>query len=201
MKTLAADDVNDDSAALRSLARRLDPASAHALQVRRNALDLFDALGPIHGLTGRDRAILEAAALLHDIGYTKGPVGHHKTARDMILAMDIPGLDEEERTLAALTARYHRKSHPRPEHKLYRDLPHGDQDRVRRLAAILRMGDGLDRAHEASVSAIEAAITSDVIEIRVRQRKPIELDIWGANRKRELAEEVFGRAVRIVRMP
>lgn len=197
---MAAGRENDESAALRRLARRIDPEPEHAFQVRRNALALFDALEPLHGLHSRDRAILEAAALLHDIGYARGAAGHHKTSRDMILAMDIPGLDGEERMMAAATARYHRKGHPQPSHKVYRDLPEPNRERVRRLAALLRIGDGLDRAHAASVSGIEAAIGPDAVEIRVRQRRPGDLDIWGANRKRELFEEVFGRPVRILAM-
>ena len=45
---------------------------------RAGASLLFDQLRPLHGLEDRDRKILQAAALLHDIGQFVSYKGHHK---------------------------------------------------------------------------------------------------------------------------
>jgi exopolyphosphatase/guanosine-5'-triphosphate,3'-diphosphate pyrophosphatase len=55
-------------AAAVSLGRRFHFDEAHAQQVSRLALALFDQLEPLHGLGGKERRLLLAGALLHDIG-------------------------------------------------------------------------------------------------------------------------------------
>ncbi len=147
---------------------------------------------------GRERRLLHAAALLHDIGHTISVFQHHKHARDLILQEDLPGFSDEERRMIACVARYHRKAHPQPTHKIYRDLSGGDQETVARLAALLRIGDGLDRSHGASTRSLRVMRTACSLRIYVSQRRPNDIDIWGANRKRQLFEDIFGLEVEII---
>ena len=86
-------------------ARTYDPDPAHNEQVTILALDLFDGLRSLHGYGPKERRLLEIAGRLHDIGWSRVVSGkHHKLSRDMILELDIPGLDERDR----LSVRPHR---------------------------------------------------------------------------------------------
>src|SRR5690606_20890465 len=50
----------------------------HSLQVARLALELFDGTAEWHGLGDTERELLEAAALLANVGLFVSHSGHHK---------------------------------------------------------------------------------------------------------------------------
>lgn len=176
----------------------LDSGDPHAAQVCRLALQLFDATVPLHGLGLPARRILQAAALLHDIGLAFSAKQHHKHAQALIRKRNLPGFVAHERDLVACVARYHRKALPKPEHPVYGDLSAEDQRCVQWLAGLLRIADGLDRAHDAAVRRVTVRILSGRLEIEARLARPHACAIEGARRKRDLLESVTGRIVAIV---
>jgi len=186
-------DLSDDAgllaAAKYALAHDDDPA--HAFQVCRLAVRLFEHTTAAHGLSSHDKRILAAAALLHDLGWTTRPEAHQKGSRDIILQASLPGFDEETIKMIALVARYHGKTYPANTHKIYRDLSETAQAEVKKLAAILRIADGLDRTHAGTVKSLEARLKADVLTIAVRQEPRSAIDIMGANRKKGLFEDLF----------
>lgn len=184
--------------ALFRLARKRNLEPEHAFQVRKNAERLFAVLAPLHGLTADAWKLLEVAALLHDIGMREGVRRHHKHSRDRILAQDWPGLDSEERAVVACVARYHRKGLPQSKHRIYGELSSDQQELVRQLAGILRIADGLDRAHRAAVCAIQGECDDARVLLRVGLRRESPEDIAGALRKAELFTQEFGRTLEIV---
>src|SRR5690606_15111001 len=102
----------------------------------------------LHGLEGPDRTLLMAAALLHDCGKLISSNRHHKHSRYLILHSGIEGLDESEVDMVAMIARYHRGPRPRKTHSRYGELDSSDRKRVKKLAALLRIADGLDSDHD-----------------------------------------------------
>ena len=178
------------------LMERLDPEPSHALQVCRLALQIFDQLIPLHGLGEEERLILECAALLHDIGWNTKPSAHHKGSRDTILSEPFCGLDDHQRLLVALVARYHRKSHPHPKHNGYGDLPPDKRRLVRILASFLRIADGLDRSHTDNVKEIVCeAYGGDELHMRLATRVDPRTELYGLRKKISLFEEEFGLEV------
>lgn len=184
-------------ASIRRLARIVDPEPEHVFQVCRLAERLFDRTVSIHGLGKKARRWLSAAALLHDAGHTIAERGHHKHARDLILGYEMPGFSETERAAVAMIARYHRKAHPSESHKVFCDLDSDSKSLVTKLAAILRITDGLDRAHDAAVRDLRTKLLDSRIEIIAVLRRPSPTDLWGGQRKRGLFEETFGLEVTI----
>lgn len=168
-----------------------DPEPAHAVQVCRVSLYLFDCTQALHAMGEHERRLLAAAALLHDIGWPVRPDAHHKGSRDLILAAELPGVPDEEKRVLACIARYHRKAHPDGKHKVYRDLDAESQRTVTRLAAILRIADGLDRSHCAAAEGLRAEYLGDTVRVHVVQREANATDLWGAARKQQLFEEEF----------
>ncbi len=185
-------------ASVRRLAREIDPEPEHVFQVCKLAEILFDRTTDIHGLGADARRLLSAGALLHDIGHTISEQGHHKHARDLILGYELPGFSDTERATVAMIARYHRKAHPSNSHKVFCDLDCESQALVTKLAAILRIADGLDRAHDAAVRDVRTMMQDTRIEIVAVLRRPSPTDLWGGQRKRGLFEETFGLEVEII---
>ena len=136
---------------IRQLADRCDDDPAHSAHVARLAVELFDALAPIHGLDATAREYLEAGALLANVGLVVAHSKHHLHAYYVIRNSELAGLTDAEIEVIAQIARYHRKSAPKPSHPDFAALPPADQDLVRALAAILRVAIGLDRSHQARV--------------------------------------------------
>lgn len=174
-----------------AVALRLDPEPAHALHVCKLAVTLFNRTRTLHGMDRAERRLLEAAALLHDTGYSKGPDKHHKRARDLILTLGLPGLSDEEHRVVACIARYHRGCAPKPTHNVFRDLPPARQQHVAMLAALLRLADGLDRSHLQSTHIQRCERRNGALRITVAQHEPNEADLWGAEKKSDLAAQVF----------
>lgn len=182
----------------RGFAENHDPDLDHAFQVTESGLALFDCTRDLHGLGDREQRLLHAAALMHDTGYETQPMKHHKGSRDMILGSKMGGFSMQELMMVACIARYHRKSDPDKSHKVYRDLDSEAQSVVERLAAILRVADGLDRSHLMSAGSLRVEREGNTLRLYVKQRHDNPTDVFGAMRKRGLFEKVFGVELEII---
>jgi exopolyphosphatase/guanosine-5'-triphosphate,3'-diphosphate pyrophosphatase len=177
------------------LARRCEWHQAHAEQVARLTLQLFDQLKPLHGLGRRARELIEYAALLHDIGWHIGKNEHHKHSMYLILHGDLKDFTADEVRVMASIARYHRNVKIKPTQKVFARLGPKDKQIVRVGASLLRLADGLERSHSNVVSSVSCSISGRKVNVRIKARGDAELEIWGARRKRELFEETFGREI------
>ncbi|MGZ3405691.1 MAG: Ppx/GppA phosphatase family protein, partial [Polyangia bacterium] len=175
------------------LSRRCNANQPHAEHVARLALDLFRGLRPLHGLANADGELLEFAALLHDIGFHVAPSKHHKHSAYLIENADLQGFTADEIQTLAQAARYHRKATPKESHPGYAALPAAGKQKVRVLAAMLRLADGLDRGDAQLVRGVRCRIGDKSVEVTLSTASDAELELWGARRKRDLAEEVFDR--------
>lgn len=171
----------------------------HAEHVKNLCLRFFDDLQPLHRLTDKERELLEAAALLHDVGYHISAEQHHKHSDYIIRNSPMPGFTNDESELVATIARYHRKSHPKKKHEWFAALNATEQQIVRVLAAILRISEGLDRRQQQLVTGIRAVTTEQTIEVFLSSPAGLpDIELWGAERRKGLLEEVFGRKVRLL---
>lgn len=186
---------------VRELAERSHYEEPHARQVQRLALQLFDALGPRLGCEAGDRQILADAALLHDIGYHISFNKHHKHSYHLVLHADFLGMTPEEQVAIANIARYHRGAPPKKKHRNFGPLDGGIRERIKRLAAILRVADGFDRGHVAVVKRIKVRWLERALRltpIPTSATRSLRLELWGASRKSDLLERVAGVPVEIV---
>ena len=174
-----------------NLMRDVDPEPSHAAQVTRLALILFDRLRELHGLGAEERALLEAGGYCHDIGWAIGGKGHNKKSRDMVLEHRWQSASPRQAQIIASLARYHRKAAPNSKHDEYDSLGSQDQEVVMKLAPLLRIADGLDRSHQDRVRDIEVEITPGACLFRLVSLGACSTEIWGAERKSDLFEEVY----------
>jgi exopolyphosphatase/guanosine-5'-triphosphate,3'-diphosphate pyrophosphatase len=176
------------------LGRRYQFDEAHGTRVSGFAAQLFDDLRDVHSMKDRDRLLLRAAAMLHDVGDFVRYDGHHKHSYYLILHSDIMGLTPDERTIVANVARYHRKSTPDPSHPNFRELDKDARARVSHLAAILRVADALDREHLGKVDGVQGALETNKrrLTLHVMGREDRELEEWTVLAKADLLREVYG---------
>jgi exopolyphosphatase / guanosine-5'-triphosphate,3'-diphosphate pyrophosphatase len=178
--------------ATRSFGRRLDYDQRHAEHVRELSLMLFDQLQAVHHLPVQARVQLEAAALLHDVGHRVSHHGHHKHAEYLTLNGDIPGLEGRDRNIVAAVVRYHnRKSEPDGHHPAYSALNNSDKRVVRRLAALVRIAEGLDHSHRQRIVDLHASFQRGAVTLQAEARGDVAEDIRDAERSSSLFEKEF----------
>jgi exopolyphosphatase/guanosine-5'-triphosphate,3'-diphosphate pyrophosphatase len=176
----------------RSFARRLEYDQPHAEHVRELSILLFDQLQPVHHLPAQSRVLLEAGALLHDVGHMVSHRGHHKHGEYLAMNGDIPGLEGRDRAIVASLVRYHnRKSEPAGHHVAYSSLTNNDKRIVRRLAAIVRMAEALDHSHRQRVTNLRASFQRGAVGLQVVARGDAGEDLRDAGRGAELFEKEF----------
>jgi exopolyphosphatase/guanosine-5'-triphosphate,3'-diphosphate pyrophosphatase len=164
------------------LAERFGYRVAHARQVARLALTLFDATAGLHGAGPREREWLEYGALLHDIGNHISYERHHKHSYYLIKHGDLRGFDPNEIEMIALTARYHRQAEPRKDHEGFEGLSPSDRRTVRLLGALVRLAEGLDRSHAQVVQTMDVSRKGEALRVRLRASGDAELEAWAAHR-------------------
>lgn len=181
-----------------SLGRRFMFDEAHAVHVAQLAGVLFDQLGRLHGMGARDRQLLLAAALLHDIGTFISHKRHHKHSLYLISRSELPGLSADEELLVANVARYHRKGHPQPHHVEYTRLSPENRVRVDQLASLLRLADALDRQHRQGVKDVEINVRGLDLELTIQGEGDLLLERWAVMQKKGLFEETYGYRLQLM---
>ena len=180
------------------IAYRYNPEDvAHMEQDARLATQIYRQTRDLHELPQEYEELLEYAALLHDIGYYHGYDQHHKDAYRMIMAADIPGLNEWEKAIVANVARYHRSARPKLKHKGFADLSEEDRAAVTQLGAILRLADGLDRSHTNAVQDLECEIIGRHVIFTLHPPHGNEIERWAGLKKSRFFQEVFGVTVEL----
>jgi len=183
-----------------NLAELMDEDPPHSAQVARLALELFDATVERHALGDDAREILEAAALLCNVGMFLSHAQHHKHSYYVIRGTDrLAGFNDNEVERIALVARYHRKSDPRPKHLEFAELAEGEQREVRVLAGLLRIAIGLDRNHAARVRSVTVKDKGDRLVLRAVpvDGEDISLELYAATSRRDLLESVLDVVIEV----
>lgn len=169
--------------------------AAHAKNVAHLATLLFDQLETEHGLGGRARLLLEAAALLHDIGAFVSLRGHHKHSQYILSAGEIFGLSREDMAVIANVARYHRRAAPNKSHVGYMALDSDARVVVSKLAAILRVANALDADHLQKIRDVRLLREGDHWVLEVDGAGDLTIERLAALARADLLTEVFGRKV------
>jgi exopolyphosphatase/guanosine-5'-triphosphate,3'-diphosphate pyrophosphatase len=189
---------------------------AHAEHVCNIAVQIFDGLraARLHSLGEAERELLEAAALLHDVGYHISSDQHHKHSYYIIRNSPLLGFTNDEEELIANIARYHRKSHPKLKHENYLRVPPQKRPLVALLAGILRIAEGLDRRRLHLIESVGVSVKGDALRLALHCRSngekespkktpksPIEspeIEIWSAERRTALLAEYLNKRVEFI---
>ncbi len=191
------DDPSLREAAIEKLAAACSGELEHGRTVATLAGRMFEQLADAFGLSPDDRQLLEWAARLQDVGYVINYDQHHKHSYHLIRNSRIPGIRGHDLEIIANVARYHRGALPKRKHENFSRLTSEEQQRVQRMAGILRLAGGLDRSRSQQVKDVKVQIEPQRIVLDVVADAEPQVDIWGAERRTELFEKVFGVPVAI----
>ncbi|HMF09458.1 MAG TPA: Ppx/GppA phosphatase family protein [Thermoanaerobaculia bacterium] len=183
------------------LLRRGNTEVLHAAHVARLALELFDQTHPLHQLTAKEREWLQYGALLHDVGCYVGFSKHQQHSYYLITHGDLTGFSADEIEVLASIARYHKGKGPRESHDNWKRLDPYLRPVVEKLAALVRIADGLDRSHRQLVTEVSCRVRSRRIELDAVARGDCEAELDAARRKADLFEKIFHRRVVLRAVP
>ena len=141
---------------MRTWATFLDPDDKHAKLVTALALQIYDGLvrEGILAQSDMSRRVLEAAAVMHDVGRGKAG-GHRRRGYRMIRDLKPPvGWSEEYLQCVAIVAHYHRGSLPPSNHPIFAGLPAQRRSELMPLAGVLRLTNALDDLHDQRISSV-----------------------------------------------
>jgi exopolyphosphatase/guanosine-5'-triphosphate,3'-diphosphate pyrophosphatase len=176
-------------------ARTYQYAKTHANHVRFLAGRLFNQLAPLHGYTLAERELLDAAAMLHDLGTLISYNDHHHHSQSLIINSGLPSFTPRETALIALLTRYHRKGKPRTD-EYESVVDDGDERLLLHLAAMLRLAEFLERGRNQSVDDVSAGWNDDTLRLTLLADEYPAVEIWEAERNAvELMERAFDRQV------
>ncbi|MEF3303809.1 Ppx/GppA phosphatase family protein [Paenibacillus sp. GYB003] len=141
------------------LAQHPAVSPAHAAQVSRFAVRLFDDLSLGETFGPRARGLLQAAALLYRIGVTVHFYDYHLHTFYLLVHSRLDGLTHREAVLCALIASFRSKSRSRAAMAPYKELlADSDSDLVYRLGSLLQLAVALDRSETQPIADIRASV-------------------------------------------
>ena len=172
-------------ASVENLLLRHEDDAGHARRVAGHALAIFDGLGSACAVEAGpdDRRLLEAAALLHDIGRAVGFDDRHKHARYLILNEGLPGFTRDDMNDVAQIVRFIPKGTPESD------------TRVELLAGVLRIAEQLERTRSEDTRAVAVADTAEGVELRVDAREGATVGLWAAAQSTGLLADALSRPV------
>jgi exopolyphosphatase/guanosine-5'-triphosphate,3'-diphosphate pyrophosphatase len=190
------DDVRRSS--VLNLAAQYHVDHAHTEHVARLALGLFDdfAAAGLHAGDARERELLWAACVLHDIGMSVDYDDHHKHSRYLVLNSGLPGFTQREVAIIGQAVRYHRKGMPTGGgfEKL---LQEGDEQILDRCALLLRLAEDLERSRDQLVRAVQVRCDDGSVDLELQADGDVRVARWAASRETELFRRAFARELTV----
>jgi len=189
---------------LRTWASFLDPDVNHSEYVTRIALQLYDALSQASVLAGRPecRRILEAAAIVHDVGRSKSPNGHLKRAYRTICKLEPPlGWSAEELRCVAAVARYQSGALPQTDDSYFVGLSAKRRAELLPIIGILRLANAFDSSHDGRITRISLEQRDGMLAVYGQGLEEMSPAAERLARARYLLEATCGLAIRIRALP
>ena len=164
----------------------------HARQVSKLSLKIYDELVRLKLLNynPEDRVILEAAAILHDVGHPQEP--HHEVGFDFLaeeipkLTVDAPISNAALSTLLTAVLWHNERNY----------LKRGsieiiDRNHSEKIAAIIRIADGLDIVSLPPIETVNLTSENQCLQFIIVSKHPVSLHIAQAQEKSDLMKRAF----------
>lgn len=182
----------DIIACAKNISKRYMGSVKRAETLESITLTIFDALKKRSGLSGRDRLLLRIAAILHDCGKYVSLYNLGDCSYNIIMSTEIIGLSHEEREIVANVVKFNHMEFESYEAIASSHLISSQQYlRITKLAAILRVANGLDRSHKQKFKDIKVNIKDREFIITVNTDKDITLEIGLLRERARFFEDVF----------
>ena len=175
-----------------NLGRKYHIDEPHCRHVASLCMSLFDALAREHGMNRRERMMLEAAAMIHDIGMFIRASSHNLHGQYIIANTEIFGLRREELDIIGNVIRYHRGAAPSSKDIDYIALQREERILVLKMVSILRVAEVLDRGHSQQVKLKTVEKKGETLVLNTDGIRDFSLELLGLEEKCGLFQDVFG---------
>ncbi len=190
--TVTHDFEKDILACTRSISKRYQGSRKRSETLEQIALRIFDSTKKVHGLSKRDRLLLQLATLLHDCGKYISMAELGECSYRIIMATEIIGLSHLEREIVANVVKYNHIAFDYFEQmEKTSSLDKGSYLRITKLLAILRLANGLDRSHKQKFENIKILPKEAELLITVETNEDITLEKGLFGNRAEFFTEVF----------
>lgn len=190
---------------LRAWASFLDPDQVHSSLVVKLALQLYDGVSQcgILRFSNSARRILEAAAILHEIGRSnqkKG--GHQKRGYRMVGKLKPPlGWSDDEMRWVAAMVRHHRGALPVKGDSSFVGLTTQQRSELLALMGMLRLANAFDDSHEHEVTDIGVDAQDGALLVSARGLQEFGSGAQTVAQARYLLESICKRPIMIQSVP
>ena len=181
----------DIIASVKYIGKRYRSNKVHAEYVSELACEIFDRTVKFHGLSKRDRLILEISAILHDIGKYVNMNQPGQNGYQLIISTEIMGISHRERQEVANVVRYNTEFLPETD-RLESVFLREEYLRIAKLSAILRLANALDRGHGQKYQNRNIVRKGKELIITVESDQDITLEISLFEKKAKYFNEILG---------
>jgi exopolyphosphatase/guanosine-5'-triphosphate,3'-diphosphate pyrophosphatase len=186
--------VSDRAEAVRNLATHYQVDLRFAERVRNHCEHLFHSLMPVHNLPAEYEDLVEAGALLEEIGSFVSRVGRRRHAYYLVTHSELLGYTVRQRRIVAALVRFLGKSRPTPGSTALQPLAPADRLMIPRAAMILRLARALERSRRGLVTGTRVTLRDSRVTLRLQTKgEDAELELWALEREKPYFREVFGR--------
>lgn len=201
MVKLNHDFTEDILAASRNVAKRYKCHAPHTACMEKHVLEIFDAMKRYHGMTKRERLLLQIAAILHSCGKFIGAKFTGESGYNIIMSTEIIGLSHMEREIIANVARYNSMEFDYNQvtlsEGLLRDVKgtvthSGVTILIAKLTAILRLSNAMDRSHKQKLHDCRLTVKGGRLSVTTSYGGDMTLEAVAFEQSSEFFEELFG---------
>jgi len=175
----------------------------HGRHIANLALQLFDSSheNGLHSLGDLERELLEYSSLLHDVGVSLSYSNHQAHSYYFIRNADLLGFNENEISIMAATALFHRKKFPRTKYPEYAALNKEAREIVCYLSVFLGIAESLDRSHQQLVEHVQLLPEGKKrARLNLYSDHGIPLEMWGVEYHHTAFKRVFKRDLEVCRI-
>ncbi len=163
-------------------------------RVAEHAQRLYKLLAPVHHLPPEYANLLQAAAMLHEVGSFISRAGRRRHAFYILAHSELLGFSLPQRRFIAAIARYLGKSKITPASPPVNALSPTDRLLLPRVVILLRLARAIEQGRREAVLNLRAKLEPRSVRLTLVTRPTgAELELWALERESAYFFEVFGR--------
>ena len=156
------------------------------------ALTLFDHMKKAHGLTKRDRLLLQIAAILDECGRYISLTSVGESSYNIVMATEVIGLSHLEREIVANVVKYARMPFEYYETLGRRTtLDKESYLKIAKLTALLRLANAINISNKQKFECVKVACKDDTVTITVETNADMTLELGFFEQNASFFEEVY----------
>jgi len=179
--------------AARNIGKRYRYDKKHAERVRVFSAEIFSSLLRLHGLSEKEKLLLETAAILYEVGKHIHISDYLLRSYRIIDTTEIVGLSEKELSVVSNTIRYCASTSVFRAHS-FQELPEDVMSIVSKLSAILSLADALEVSRKQKIVRLKVNAAQGAFSFLCDCQSDASYEVWEFDKRKTLFLEVFGVA-------